>query len=185
MSTLKQVLHYPDTNSVEATWVIETQLPDIQVAEVPALYNARGDEVQAHAPAHTIPGGIQETVVKCHSYADVQMSLFRADVAQFGGNIADYESLIKQVESGIKPPEPAPVDPDPVVDDLQIRLALNELGWRVAVEAAVSAADQDTKDWWARAKRFFRQNPLVLGVAAAIGKTSSDLDTLWALAATK
>lgn len=37
--------------------------------------------------------------VKCHSYADVQMAMFRADVAQWGGDIVDYEALIALVES--------------------------------------------------------------------------------------
>ena len=50
MNTLKQVIHYQDTNSVEATWVDENNV-----------------------------------VVKCHSYADVQMQMFMDDVAGFGG----------------------------------------------------------------------------------------------------
>ena len=50
MKTLKQVIHYPDTNSIEATWIDESGV-----------------------------------VIKCHSYADVQMDMLRADVAEFGG----------------------------------------------------------------------------------------------------
>ena len=71
MNTLKQVIHYPDTNSVEATWVDEN-----------------------------------DVVIKCHSYADVQMPMFRDDVAVFGGEIAEYEELIALVESNIKVAEP-------------------------------------------------------------------------------
>lgn len=71
MNTLKQVIHYPDTNSVEATWVDENGV-----------------------------------VVKCHSYADVQMDMFRDDAAAFGTSLDDYEDLMDLVESGIKPPIP-------------------------------------------------------------------------------
>lgn len=73
MNTLKQVIHYPDTNSVEVTWV-----------------DSEG------------------VVIKCHSYADVQMQMFRDDVAQFGGDIAEQEELISLVEANIKPVEPEP-----------------------------------------------------------------------------
>ena len=71
MNTLKQVTHYPDTNSVEATWIDE-----------------------------------KGAVIKCHSYADVQMQMFRDDVAELGGDIVEYEDLIALVESNIKPVEP-------------------------------------------------------------------------------
>lgn len=77
---LKQVIHYTDTNSVEATWVTREQLPDTDM--------------------------VIETVVRCHSYADVQMDMLREDIKQFGGDVAEYEALIKQVEAGIKPPPP-------------------------------------------------------------------------------
>ena len=66
MNTLKQVIHYPDTNSVEATWIDS-----------------------------------EDVVIKCHSYADVQMDMLRADL---GDDAADYADLIALVESGIKPP---------------------------------------------------------------------------------
>ena len=36
MKTLKQVIHYPDTNSIEATWIDRIQLPDVEVPEVSA-----------------------------------------------------------------------------------------------------------------------------------------------------
>lgn len=41
--------------------------------------------------------------VKCHSYANVQMGMFRADVAAWGGNIAEHEAMIAAVEAGIVP----------------------------------------------------------------------------------
>jgi len=49
-------------------------------------------------------GGAQ---VKCHSYADVQMQMFRDDVATLGGSIAEYAALIATVEAGIVLPTAA------------------------------------------------------------------------------
>ena len=63
-TTLKQVIHYPDTNSVEATWIDS-----------------------------------KEVSVRCHSYAAIQMDMFRADISEWGGDITEYEELIILVES--------------------------------------------------------------------------------------
>ena len=71
MNTLKQVIHYPDTNSVEATWVDEN-----------------------------------DVVIKCHSYADCQMQMFRDDIVELGGDIAEHERLIETVAENIKPVDP-------------------------------------------------------------------------------
>lgn len=88
MIVLKEVKHYPDTNSIEATWVDRSIAPDTL------------DEDSA----------VTDVQIKCHSYADVQMAMFRADIAERGGDIAEYESLIALVESGIKPPVPPTVE---------------------------------------------------------------------------
>jgi flagellar biosynthesis GTPase FlhF len=82
---------------------------------------------------------------------------------------------------------PAPVaEPtDPTVTDLQIRLAMNDAGLRDAVEAAVKAGDQTTRDWYERATHFKRHDPLVLALADALKVTDEQLDGLWALAAIK
>lgn len=48
--------------------------------------------------------------IKCHSYADVQMDMFRADVLALGGNIAEHEGMIATVEAAIVPPSPPTVD---------------------------------------------------------------------------
>lgn len=68
------------------------------------------------------------------------------------------------------------------VTDLQIRLALNKLGLREAIESAVAAGTQDLKDYWAYSKIFSRHNPLVLGMAASVGVNSDGLDSLFLLA---
>ena len=137
MNTLKQVIHYPDTNSVEATWVDENGV-----------------------------------VIKCHSYADVQMQMFRDDVTELGGNIAEYEDLIALVESNIKPVEPEPL---PILSctPWQIRKKLNKEGLRDAVEAYVSSdqATQDEKDAWEFATEFREDNPLLISAAPKLGIT--------------
>ncbi|HET8689245.1 MAG TPA: hypothetical protein VFM18_21750 [Methanosarcina sp.] len=68
MIKLKQVIHYQNTNSLEATWVDEN-----------------------------------DEIIRCHSYADIQMQMFRNDVAELGGNILEYESMIAEVELNIQP----------------------------------------------------------------------------------
>ena len=135
MNTLKQVIHYPDTNSVEATWV-----------------DSEG------------------VVIKCHSYADVQMHMFRDDVAEFGGNSTEYEELIALVESNIKPVEPAPL---PILSctPWQIRKKLNKEGMREAVETYVASeqATQDERDAWEFATEFREDNPLMVNAASMLG----------------
>lgn len=77
------------------------------------------------------------------------------------------------------PPPPAPV---PTVTPWQIRKALNAAGLRTAVEAAVAAADQTTKDAWEFAQEFRRDNPLIAAVATTMGKTEQEIDDLFTLA---
>lgn len=66
----------------------------------------------------------------------------------------------------------------------QFKQALTRIGLRAAVEAAISAADQDTKDWYADSLNFERSNPVMNGMAVALGKTPEDIDNLFRLAAT-
>jgi len=65
----------------------------------------------------------------------------------------------------------------------QIRQALTRVGLRTAVEAAVAAGDQDTKDWYEFATEFHRASPVVAELAAALNVSGESLDGLWALAA--
>lgn len=44
--------------------------------------------------------------IKCHSYADVQMDMLRADAAELGTSLDDYVDTIAKVEAGIKPIQP-------------------------------------------------------------------------------
>ena len=78
----------------------------------------------------------------------------------------------------------APTPPTTTVTARQIRLSLTQAGLRTAVEMAVAAGDQSTRDWYEYANEFERTNPLVIGMAAALGVSDESLDALFALAAT-
>ena len=98
------------------------------------------------------------------------MQMFRADVADFGGDIAEYEELIALVEANIKPVEPEPL-PIMSCTPWQIRKKLNKEGLRDAVEAYVKSerATQDEKDAWEFATEFLEDNPLLINAAAMLG----------------
>ena len=134
MKTLKQVIHYPDTNSIEATWI-----------------DSEG------------------VVIKCHSYADVQMDMFRADVAEFGGDITEYEELIALVEANIKP---IPPTPQPILScsPWQMRKKLNKEGLRQTVEDYVTLPDTpiEIKDEWLYATEFREDDPFVQQMAVML-----------------
>ena len=62
--------------------------------------------------------------------------------------------------------------------------ALHELGWIGQVKAAVAQSDPLTQDLWFHAAKFGRYEPRIIQIAAALGKTDSDLDQLFRLAHT-
>lgn len=85
--------------------------------------------------------------------------------------------------------EPEPADPIsvsiPDVTPRQIRVALNELGLRDEVEAAVAQSDQTTKDAWEFSTLFVRDYPLTVALGQVLNKSSDELDALFILASTK
>lgn len=87
---LKQVIHYPDTNSVEATWVERITLPQQEISEGIADLVMR----------------TQEVTVKCHSYSDRQMDMLRADL---GADASAHADLIAKVEANMIP-APVPTE---------------------------------------------------------------------------
>jgi hypothetical protein len=97
----------------------------------------------------------------------------------FIGDPTERETPLTNVEP---PAPPAPPPPPIVVTPRQIRLALNQLGLRAAVESYVAAADQDTKDTWEFATEFERENSMVAIAAEAMGKSPEEVDALFALA---
>lgn len=123
-------------------------------------------------------------VVKCQAYANSQMDLLAADL---GADAPQYQALMDEVAATYVPPPPAPLYVPQSVSPRQIRQALNrvpygEVTLRQAVEAAVAAGDQDTKDWWEFATVFERANPQVIGMGQALGVSDEQLDDLWILA---
>ena len=77
-------------------------------------------------------------------------------------------------------PTPAPIAP---ISPRQIRQALTRVGLRNAVEAAVTAGDQDLKDWYEFSTAFERLNPQVVAMGEALSVSPASLDDLWALGA--
>lgn len=73
--------------------------------------------------------------------------------------------------------------PPPPISARQIRLALNQTGLRDTVEAAVAAGSRDLKDWWEYSTEVHRDNPLVIGMIAALGLPPEQADALWVLGA--
>jgi len=115
--------------------------------------------------------------VKCRAYDGSQMNELRADL---GTN--EHEALIAQCEADYIPPVVIPVIPS-VVSMRQARMALHQTGKLAAVNAAVAAADEETKIAWEYSTEVQRNFPLVATLAAALSLTESDLDNLFTLAA--
>jgi hypothetical protein len=79
----------------------------------------------------------------------------------------------------------APIQIGISVSAWQLRKALNHLGLRAAVEAAVTAStNQDIKDGWAYAGSFNSDDPLVTTMGTAIGQTPAQMYALFELAST-
>ena len=99
------------------------------------------------------------------------------------GLLANVEPSPENVEADIASPA-SPVAPVPQeVTRYQMRRALNATGLRSTVEAAVSAADIDTRDGWESATVVRRDNPLISAMAAGLGLTSEQIDGLFRTAA--
>lgn len=104
----------------------------------------------------------------------------------FDDGNADYRAYLDWVAEGNEA-EPVPAPPPAVPESVtasQIIRALDKLGLLEAVKAAVNKAGGLTLELWNRAPFFARKDPLIAGVAAAIGKTDAEVDALFILAAT-
>lgn len=189
MIILKQVIHAKKTNSVEATWV-DVITPAIEVPESvePDTADKDGNIIPGKVtPAHTIDA--VEKQVKCHSYADVQMPMFRDDVAEFGGLIADYEPMIAEVEAAIIPYVPPPATVPYRVDMKQARLALLDAGLLPAVIDAINGltgtAGDAARIEWEFSAYVHRDQYLVTQIAGQLGLTDAQLDDLFVAATLK
>lgn len=85
---------------------------------------------------------------------------------------------------------PVPLTPEQIaaaliprsVSPRQIRQALTRFNVRTQVEAAVAAGDQDIKDWWEFATVVERNHPMVVGMATALGISTTELDAIFVAA---
>lgn len=68
------------------------------------------------------------------------------------------------------------------VTALQFRRALNQLGLRAAVEAAVAQAPQDVRDAWEFAALVHRVDPALTALAAQLGQGAEAIDQIFNLA---
>ena len=150
MNTLKQVIHYQDTNSVEATWVDEAGV-----------------------------------IIKCHSYADVQMDMFKADIAELGGDIAEYEELIALVESNIKPVVPEPIPVPQEISKAQGIAVMSQVPvgdsnlWLTVKAYFDTEADEISRDLFKAITVFNRQSPMLNERKELFGLDDAALDQLF------
>lgn len=105
--------------------------------------------------------------------------------AEFNTELVTIDFIGDPAERGLtsfEPPAPPVVVQPAVVSARQIRLALNRLELRVAVENYVATADQDTKDTWQYDPEFRRDHGMIAIAAEALGKTPEEVDGLFWLA---
>ena len=129
-----------------------------------------------------------DKTVRVIAYSGDQIDLFRADVAQYGGDISLYEDLIAQIEADFvpEPPQPAPI-PN-IVTMRQARLALLQSNLLSSVDAAIASLPSPQKEAaqieWEYSQEVHRDKELVGMLAPALGLTKLQLDDLFTLAST-
>jgi hypothetical protein len=123
-------------------------------------HNEVTQTVQAITPVQTVPGRYEQ----------------RWEVVELYATQGERDAAIAaNVEAKRIAAVPASISPR------QLRQALSRAGLRTSVEAAVAAADQDTKDWYEWATVFERQHPRVVAMGVALGQTTRQLDDLFTL----
>lgn len=124
---LADVTHYTETNAVEATWVVIIEPAKIIPESIDTSTGAVIHE--QHIPA-------VEQVVKCHTYADVQMDMLVADL---GADAEKYAGLIAKVRAGIKPPPPK--TPEQISAEILAQIMALEATQPRAIREAVLTGD--------------------------------------------
>lgn len=108
-----------------------------------------------------------------------------------GGSVARFtpptppdevtEGMLLAAITAALAPTPVPVPAE--VSPWQMRRALNAANLRATVEAAVAAADQDTRDGWEYATTIKRDNAMITAMAAGLDFSTQQVDDLFILAA--
>lgn len=106
----------------------------------------------------------------------------KEELAAYVAENAIPESRIWHDGSRVVIKDAEPIVVHESVSPRQIRQALTAVGLRAGVEAAVSAGDQDLKDWWEFSTAFERNHPMVIGMANGLNVSSEQLDQLFILA---
>lgn len=124
-----------------------------------------------------------DKTVRVIAYSGDQIDLFRADVAQYGGEVD--EALLAEITAEWVPPAAPPVAVPQAVSRFQARAALHLAGLLEQVEAVIAdpATPVLAKLAWQDAQEFKRTSPTIAAMSAALGLTEQQLDDLFALAA--
>lgn len=177
------VISYPNHSGIEATWLDQTQAPDIETPGKAAIIGEDGVEISPAEPASIQKGAITETQIKCVSYHPTQMQMFRDDAAALGTDLTEYESLMVEIEAAYIPPAPEPVQVPQAITIRQAKLALLSAGLLDDVDAAIAQADRATQIEWEYATEVHRNWPTLRSVQGAIGLTDEQVDGLFIRAA--
>lgn len=121
----------------------------------------------AHAAALATAATDKETALAA---LQSQLDTATATIAARNATIHDLQN----------PPAPT----DPVVTALQARIAMKQAGVLGAVLAHMAALPEDdtVRIYWEYATQFHRSNPVLTGVASALGLTDQQVDDLFAAA---
>lgn len=126
-----------------------------------------------------------DNTLRVIAYSGDQIALFRADVAQYGGEVD--EALLAEIAAEWVPPPPPPVVVPQVVTMRQARLALLGAGLLPQVETAINALPEPQRSAarieWDYSSEVHRDRTFVQQLGAALGLTDQQLDDLFTQAA--
>lgn len=98
----------PQGDWLEVTWTDVEQLPDVEVPEQQALFDAEGNQVQPAVAAHTKPGGEKRTELKHVSYHKTQLAMLQADADAMGTPLDAHIEFLTEWSSSYVPPVESP-----------------------------------------------------------------------------